>query len=419
MIKLGVVSFNHRFGCQKCEVRGDCSMKRMSFPQLDCARRTDDSFRNRNQKEHHKETSLIEEIKIDMIRDFPTSDSLHLLDLGVMRKCFYRWVFGEKGYERKWSKRFVEKTSDILEECQSHMPTDIHRAIRNLDNLKRWKGLEYRTILLYVGMVVFKQILPEYEYQHFMLLCCAVNICSCKLYKSEISLATKLFRKYVELYIEIYGSDKITSNVHNLVHISEDMNNLKINNLAEISTYKYENCLRLIGLKVKHCNLPLEQVVKRITEMSRIQKDQLKFSNGHLGTVNNFSPKLYYGRQRDNDLMYDKIEIKPDVTLSNRKRGDSWFLAKSDNAKIHIVKMKYAFKDDDQFKICGWSLDERTEFFNFPVTSTKLHIYASNGKTCNELDVFNIESVIAKMICLPCKEIFVYIPLLHTLESLN
>lgn len=390
----------------------------MSFPKFDCTRRTDAKFRSRAQKQHHKESSLMEQINIDMIRDFPTSDSLHLLDLGVMRKCFYRWVFGETGYGRKWPKHLIEKTSELLEGCQPQMPTDIHRAIRNLDSLKRWKGLEYRTILLYVGMVVFKQILPVYEYQHFMLLCCAVQVCSCKLFKSEIPLATGFFRKYVELYIPIYGSDKINSNVHNLIHVTEDMNKLKVDNLSEISTYKYENCLRLIGLKIRNYNLPLEQVAKRMIEISRIQKDQLSFSNCDLGSTENFSPKLYYERQCENNLVYDKIEIKSDVVLSNRKTGDSWALVKLGN-EIHIVKMKYAFKDGDQFKICGWILCEKQAFFRFPLTSTKLFIYASNGTTSDNLCIYNIKSVIAKMIRLPCNEQFVYMPILHTLESLN
>lgn len=158
---LGTVMFNHKNGCQKCFTVGDYSkeLRRMSFTNLKADRRTNESFRNRIQPTHHKEISPLEVLKIDMVKSFPTSDPLHLLELGVMRKCMYRWVFGEKKYSRKWKKPLVELTSRLLANIQKQMPNDIHRAVRKLDCLKHWKGLEYRTVLLYIGLVIFKQVI--------------------------------------------------------------------------------------------------------------------------------------------------------------------------------------------------------------------------------------------------------------------
>lgn len=131
----------------------------MSFPNLDATRRTDKSFREQSQKSHHKEYSLFEELnEVNMIHDFPTSDPLHLLELGVMRRCMYRWVFGHKGYELKWSKALTELGSRLLAKYQHQVPSEIHRAVRGLDSLRHWKGVEYRTMLLYVGIVIFKQV---------------------------------------------------------------------------------------------------------------------------------------------------------------------------------------------------------------------------------------------------------------------
>lgn len=388
----------------------------MSFPKIDCPRRTDTSFRTRAQKEHHKETSMIEQLDIDMISAFPTSDTLHLTDLGIMRKCMNRWVFGAKGYAHKWTKYSIDRTSQLLRNCQKQMPSDIHRAVRGLECLSRWKGLEYRTVLLYVGMTILKPVLSSDEYKHFLLLCCAVTICSCKVYEASIPLASKLFERYVQMYIEIYESDTISSNVHNLIHITEDMMSLKINNLMDLSTYKYENALRLIGLKVKHCNLPLEQVARRIIEMSRIEKDQL--ANSNFEFTEKFLPKVFYKTQNQNFTTYDKIELKPNVFLSNRKIGDSWFLARSSDAKLQIVKMKYVVVNGEQYEIWGLPLKEKREFFNYPLTSTKLNIYTSNGETVVELCIYNIDSFVAKMICLTCDESsFVYMPILHTLTD--
>lgn len=66
------------------------SKSKMCYPRIvvtdrerDAELRTDARFRNRFQPEHHSEYSALEKLPIDMIRSFPTSDSLHLLDLGV------------------------------------------------------------------------------------------------------------------------------------------------------------------------------------------------------------------------------------------------------------------------------------------------------------------------------------------------
>lgn len=132
------MNFNHKVGCQKCTAEGeyDSQFRRMSFPDINAIRRSNDSFRDRTQLAHHKpERSLFETLNIDMISSFPTSDSLHLLDLGIMKKCISRWVFGAKGYDRKWSKALVKHVSFMLLIFQQQMPSDIHRSVRSLDTL--------------------------------------------------------------------------------------------------------------------------------------------------------------------------------------------------------------------------------------------------------------------------------------------
>lgn len=92
---IGIVGHNSYYGCQKCMAEATYyrSSRRMSFNRIavtDVERerelRTDEGFRNRFQPEHHIGYSLIENLPIDMIRGFATSDSLHLLDLGVMKR---------------------------------------------------------------------------------------------------------------------------------------------------------------------------------------------------------------------------------------------------------------------------------------------------------------------------------------------
>lgn len=73
--------------------KGKYQNHRMSFPWIattDRERqnelRTDDLFRRRFQPEHHHQRSILEDIPIDMVNAFPTSDALHLFDLGIMKR---------------------------------------------------------------------------------------------------------------------------------------------------------------------------------------------------------------------------------------------------------------------------------------------------------------------------------------------
>lgn len=92
LVMEGTVNFNHRHGCQKCMIQGEY-FRSMSFHRIvvtDAERyrelRTDQRFRERYQPEHHLLRSVLEDLPIDMIKAFPVSDSLHLIDLGIMKR---------------------------------------------------------------------------------------------------------------------------------------------------------------------------------------------------------------------------------------------------------------------------------------------------------------------------------------------
>lgn len=91
----GTVNFNHTFGCQKCMAQGEWyqSSHRTSYHRIAVTNeersrelRTDERFRNRFQPEHHLQNSILEDLPIDMVKGFPIADSLHLLDLGLMKR---------------------------------------------------------------------------------------------------------------------------------------------------------------------------------------------------------------------------------------------------------------------------------------------------------------------------------------------
>lgn len=90
---LGIKNHTGYFGCNKCIQEGDFIQNRLVFPELNSTLRTNLSFRNRTQPEHHLVSSELENLNIDMVLQFPL-DYMHLICLGVMKKVLTFWIRG-------------------------------------------------------------------------------------------------------------------------------------------------------------------------------------------------------------------------------------------------------------------------------------------------------------------------------------
>lgn len=285
------------------------------------------------------------------------------------------------------------------------MPAEIHRSIRSLNHIKYWKGTEYRTFLLYVGIVVLKDFLTQELYEHFLVLVSAVSICYCDAYKKYLSIAKKLFDEFIESYIEIYGIDEIGSNMHNLNHIVDDVN--RFGNLNNISTYEFENTLGQIKLLLRRCDKPLEQISRRITESFNIKKQNWLDQK-------DFKPSVQYAFEdlnRPNIECYKQIYFKKDVRLSSRKFGDKFFLTHENE----IVELDHIIRYNNSFRIFGFSLKNKGPFFSQPFSSTYINIFLSDLEKQNS-KYHNVESIKCKLICLSYKTNYVLIPMLHSLD---
>lgn len=258
-------------------------------------------------------------------------------------------------------------------------------------------------------MVALEGFLPQKEYEHFLTLISAVTICSSDAYKLYIPKARELFIEYIQNYTEIYGKHSISSNVHNLCHIVNDV--IDFGPLEKLSAYEFENELHHIKLMIKQCNKPLEQTARRLTE-----KIINRFSNKLKSNVNTILyPKVQQpvnSHSAHNLEIFEEILLNKDFSLSKRM-GDCWFLC-TENSQRKIVKFEYAIKYQRTFLVCGTPLKELNNFYTKPFSSQHLNIFQSNG----EKDLarkYSLTCIKAKVFCLPHKENFVYIPLIHTL----
>lgn len=371
----------------------------MSFPRVNAPKRTDYSFRNRLDPDHHKTDSILEQLPVNLIEDFPIADSLHLFDIGIMKKCLIGWSQGSFNFRTKFSAKDIEDISKFLEESNFTKPRELHRRIRGLDSVRFWKALEFRSFLLYLGPVVLKDYLSNDAYYHFLILFCAVTFCSCSFYSNHLNLANQLFLDYIEMFIDIYGLDSVSSNIHNLCHVVDDVE--KFGNLVNISSYPFENTLYKIKNLLRHGNRPLAQVAKRISEW-QAANDHERSEKYPVCSMKNSEHESY-----------KKIQISKELSFESDEKN-KWFMTKNND----VVELSYIMKKNEAFILCGRSFKHLYNFFEKPFKSCYINIFATVDRK-NEIREYGINEIKCKLFLIRHNQELIFFPLLHTLDLLN
>ncbi|CAB4013323.1 Hypothetical predicted protein [Paramuricea clavata] len=260
----GVKLYSGYFGCDKCCQRG-VWIGRVTFPDIhDLILRTDASFRDQSNEEHHHCVSPFCDLDIDMVKAFPI-DYMHQLCLGVTKKIILAWIRGKK--DVRISAQLVERISAKLVALRSYIPQCFARKPRGLGEVDRWKATEFRQFLLYTGKLVLKGSLPRHLYDHFLVLSVASSILvSPELAQVHLNYAADLLKYFVEKAKLLYGEEFIVYNVHSLIHLVEDVKTHGC--LDSFSGFPFENYLQKLKRFVRSGKNPLAQIVKRLSESS-------------------------------------------------------------------------------------------------------------------------------------------------------
>lgn len=174
----------------------------MTFPLTDSKLRTDESFAQKlNEEHHHSGSSPFHDSSVGMVSQFPL-DYMHLVCLGVVRKLLTMWLRGPLNF--RLPANIVNRMSDNLKYLRPHIPVEFSQKPRSLREIDRWKATEFRLFLLYTGPVILPSYLDSKMYNNFMLLFAAIAI----LVSPELSLS---YWQYAQTFVihfgEIYGKD--------------------------------------------------------------------------------------------------------------------------------------------------------------------------------------------------------------------
>lgn len=401
---LGTKSHTGYFGCLKCTEEGEFIKNRMIFPvENNCKLRTDSSFRQRVQSEHHKFNSILEELPIDMIKQFPL-EYLHLVCLGVMKKLLQMWLAGDS--KSLLSTIEIQKISDNLRQISLTQPCDFQRSIRPLNDFAFFKGTEFRVFLLYSGPFVLRDIIAIEKYNHFMLLHVGILLlCHIEFSKTKIKVADKILRQFVNATSFIYGRHHLTYNMHCLIHLAQDVQ--QFGNLDEFSAFAFESFMSVLKRLLKKPNQPLAQICNRIFELNNA-----KVLNSDRHNLDTTYPKLqrrYFkeGRSFYNRISFNNFEIRNDSR-------NCWILLKSKT----IVKFLRAEVIKNETFIWGRQAIDPTDFYNIPIASSKLDIFEATFSDSGQSEKqYNCKEIEKKLFAMKRSkpERFVFFPILHSI----
>lgn len=396
----GIKGHSGRFGCSKCCQEGVFINSRMTFPELDAMPRTDVSFRERIDENHHKFSSPLEELEIDMVKQIPL-DYLHVVLLGVVKKLIRMWISGD--LPNRLPSIAITQISQKLLTMLETQPKEFQRKIRSLQEFGYFKGSELRTFLLYSGPVALKDILDPEKYHHFLMLHIAITIfCDKHMHITHLELARKLILSFVETMANLYGDEHIVYNVHSLCHIADDVETC--GSLDDYSSFPFESYMYQIKrLLHKNCQ-PLPEIANRLFEMNNFAFTKKK------KIINIDYPILKKEKTNNNTTIFNEIIFK-DFVLNN-KINNQWILTKTNI----IVKFKFAKRIRNEIAIYVDKIKKTYDFYDVPVKSSAINIYASSGEL-EGIDIrLNIDDIYMKMFCINNLDDhnMVFFPLLHT-----
>ncbi|XP_050719438.1 uncharacterized protein LOC127000064 [Eriocheir sinensis] len=323
------------YGCDKCTQKG-VWYGRLTYQEIDnIVLRTNESFRDQIQEEHHCGVSPFTALPVDLIKSFPI-DYMHQACLGVMRRLLLIWIKGKK--ETRITQRHVEEINKKLLEMQQFVPSNFARKPRSLLEIDRWKATEFRQFLLYTGKLVLKGSLRGDLYAHFMTLSVALCILvSPRLIQMHKGYAHQLLVYFVKRGRELYGNEFLVYNVHSMLHLAEDAG--WFGSLDVCAAFPFENYLYKLKKMVRSGKNALSQVVKRIHELENDPGEMkpAKFK------------KIICTNKPDNTYILDDSSCCEAVALSHQRddEGNQKILCRVYN------RTESAFNDPCDSKIIG------------------------------------------------------------------
>jgi len=397
--------FNAYFGCFKCTTEGELIGNTMSYPELNAPLRTDESFANQEQSLYHKGRTILEDIPgFGCVTSVPL-DYMHLLLLGLMRKLMYMWISGPL-HVRVGSNQVTE-ISNLLVGLIGWVPLEFtRRTLRTLQHVRRFKATEFRLILLHIGIVIFNKM-PRRLYEHFLVFNVLTTIFVDRSFcRSRLQYARELCVYFVESFIDLYGRQYVSHNVHSLIHLADDV--AQFGPLDDFSAFPFENFYQFFGTIIRKGEKPLQQAAKRYLELEASGSKPFCSVKPQTNTAFRGGGRHSQGILLESCVnpQFSTLTIPGGCTISIQSEADKCCVF--ENGSIVVVH-NFASKSSGEIVVIGREFLEWEDVNTTPCKSSLLGI--KYVRKLSKLKVFPASQITRKCFRMPWKAGFVVVPL--------
>ncbi|KAK3928289.1 DNA-directed RNA polymerase subunit gamma [Frankliniella fusca] len=363
--------------CEKCCVVGEYSLGRIHFANVpdNCRLRTDQSFHDQSDRLHHVGRSPLEFINVGMVSQFRL-DSMHL----VYKDAIFNWL-------GPWNPGAgtVQEISTVLLSFVQDCPRDFNRKPRKIEDFTKYKATELRRLLLYDGIVAFKDKLQPEIYDLYLLLHCSIYISSSShCLPLFVDQAEVLIRAFVEYSAAIFGQHFVVYNVHSLTHLPAECR--EHGTLDSFGAFPYENELKNIKQTLRSGYKPLEQIVKRDSERTVKKSIALK---SRVNEVQLFQP-LRDGPRRQCGNQFQRVSVNGVSFKSGPK--DSCFM--TNDGGVAVIE-NIILRGDNDIVFCARRFNVAESYYNYPLHSSCLGIFKVSELN-EDTELFPLEVIHSK-----------------------
>ncbi|XP_031350255.1 uncharacterized protein LOC116178316 isoform X1 [Photinus pyralis] len=406
----GTKSHTGYSACDKCTVHGEYFKNKVIFDSLISQKRTDQSFRQQLDEDHHISSTPLLNLPINLIKNFPT-DYMHNICLGIVRKMLNTWIGGSLRVRLPHQK--VTTMSQRLLDLKRRIPIEFNRKPRSLEELKYWKATEFRTFLIYLGPLVLKDVVNNAVYQNFLLIHFSVSILLSEIHirKFGIELVRNVINVFIDHSKTLYGLEFMVYNVHLLSHICDDVEWFGV--LDNFSAFPFENYLGQLKSLVRTSTNPLQQIHRRLCEQDLFISRSSNQNCGIKLSLEHSNGPLISGQNYRWHKQFTKLHFRC-ITLSlvSYCKADSYVLNFSRDKVIEIHNILTTI--DNSTYIIGKEFLDYSDLYLYPYPSSELNIFEVQNLS-ESFKLWAITELSSKCIVIPYKQHFVAMPIIHSL----
>ncbi|KAJ8687251.1 hypothetical protein QAD02_023045 [Eretmocerus hayati] len=273
------------------------------------------------------------------------------------------------------------RLSSRLTNLKSQVPIEFQRTTSDSNEFHNWKATDYRFFLLYVCMLVLKDVLGETAYKYSLLLSSRCHIlCNQDYFKENYEVAKECLNKFVvsAQHPDLYGLKILIINSHNLLHSAEQVKYMGAP-LMDISAFDFESILGKLKDLIESGNKPLSQLCSKIDNYLKCEKPILQ-------------PDFQIFPENKEDEFGKVVLRRVKHHSSELNMNDANSAVMLNNGKIVWIKSTFTYnsKTSNMEDICitAKGIDIIGPAVDYPINSSLLNMYKVNERdSCPIMDV--------------------------------